>query len=42
MAKAVGKGKSQVGKIDATLTDPHLDTRIKICILINAVVPKLE
>ena len=41
IAKVVGKGKSQVGKMDAILTDPHLDTRIKICIiLINAIVPE--
>ena len=26
----------------AILRDPHLDTRIKICILINVIVPKLE
>ena len=40
--KEIGKGKSQVGKMDAILTDPHLDTRIKICILMNVIVPKLE
>ena len=28
--------------MDATLTDSHLDTRIKICILIDVIVPKLE
>ena len=28
--------------MDAILTDLHLDTRIKICILINVGVPKLE
>ena len=28
--------------MDAILTDPHLDTRIKICILMNVIVPKLE
>ena len=27
-AHTTGKGKSQVGKMDAILTDPHLDTRI--------------
>ena len=27
--------------MDAILTDPHLDTWIKICILINVIVPKL-
>ena len=30
------------GKMDAILTDPHLDTRIKICILTNVIVPKLK
>ena len=28
--------------MDAILTNPHLDTGIKICILINVVVPKLD
>ena len=28
--------------MDAILTDPHLDTRIKICILMNVIVRKLE
>ena len=28
-----------VGKMDAILTDSHLDTRIKMCILMNAIVP---
>ena len=42
IAKVMGKGESQVGKMDAMLTDPHLDTRIKICILMNVVIPKLE
>ena len=28
--------------MDAILTEPHVDTRIKICILINVIVPKLE
>ena len=40
IAKVIGKGKSQVGKMDAILTDPHLDTRITICILIHVIVPK--
>ena len=42
-AKVTGKGKAHVGKVDAILSDSHLDTinRIKTCILIN-VVPKLE
>ena len=42
IATVIGKGKSQVGKTDAILPDPHIDTRIKICILINVFVPKLE
>ena len=43
IAKVVlGKGKTQVGKMDAFLTDPHLDTRIKRCILMNEILPKLE
>ena len=42
IAKAVGKGKAHAGKMDAMLTDSHLDTRIKRCIVINAVVPKQE
>ena len=28
--------------MDEILTDPHLDTRIKICILTNVIVPKLK
>ena len=42
IAKQIGKGKARVGKMDAILTDSHLDTRIKRCILINVIVPKLE
>ena len=38
----IGKGKSHVGKMDAILTDPQLETRIKRCILTNVIVPKLE
>ena len=41
-AKVLGNGKSQVGKMGAILTDPHLDTRINRCILMNVSVPKLE
>ena len=37
-----GKGKAHVGKMDAIPTDSHLDTRIKRCILMNVIVPKLE
>ena len=43
VAKVIRKGNSQVGgKMDAILTDPHVDTRIKICILVNVIVPKLK
>ena len=38
----IGKGKTHVGKMDAILTDSHLGTRIRICILMNVIVPKLE
>ena len=37
IAKVIGKGKAHVGKMDAILTDPHLDTRIKRCILMNLI-----
>ena len=42
ITKVIGKGKSQVGKMDAILADPHFDTRSQICILINVMLPKLE
>ena len=42
MAKVIGKVKTHVGKMDAILTDSHLDARIKVCILMNVIVPKLE
>ena len=38
-AKVIGEGKSHVGKMDAIITDSHLDTRIKRCILMNVIVP---
>ena len=38
----IGNGKSHVGKMDAILTDSHHDTRTKIRILMNVIVPKLE
>ena len=41
-AKVIGKGKTHVGKMDAILTDSHLYARIKRCILMNVIVPKLE
>ena len=33
---------SHVGKTGAILTDPHIDTRIKTCVLMNVIVSKLE
>ena len=42
IAKVIGKVKTHVGKMDAILTDSHLDARIKVCILMNVIVPKLE
>ena len=36
--KVIGKG--ELGKMDAILTNPHLDTRTKICIPMIVVVPK--
>ena len=42
VAKVTGKGKSQVGEMDAILSDAHLDTRTKTCIWMNMFVPKLE
>lgn len=38
----LGKGRAHVGKIDAILTDSYLDTRVKRCILMNAMILKLE
>ena len=31
----MAKGEAHVGKMDAILTDSHIDTRIKICHLMN-------
>lgn len=44
MANFIGRGNAHVGKIDAILTDSNLDpiNRIIICILMNAIAPKLE
>ena len=42
IAIAIGEGRSHVGKMDAILTGLHLDTRIKSCILMKVIVPKLE
>ena len=39
IAKVIRKDKAHVGNMDAILTDSHLDTRIKICIMINVIVP---
>ena len=38
----MGKGTAHVGKMDAILTDSHLDTRIKVCITMKMILPKLE
>ena len=38
----IGKGIAHAGEMDAILTGSHLDTRIKICILVNVIVRKLE
>ena len=38
----IGTGKIHVGEMDAILTDSHLETRIKRCILIALIAPKLE
>ena len=42
MAKVIGMGTAHIGKMDAILTDSHLGTRIKRCILMIVIVPKLE
>ena len=43
IAKVIRNGESNVGKMDAILTDSHLDiNRIEICILMNVIVRKLE
>ncbi|MEP5446747.1 hypothetical protein, partial [Ekhidna sp.] len=42
IAKVRGRGKSRVDKMDAILTDSHLDTRIKICIMMKVIMPNLE
>ena len=41
IAKAIGKGKSPVGEMGRIVTNSHLDVRVKICILLNVIVPKL-
>ena len=40
--KLIQKGKTEVGRMDMILRDSRLDTRIKRCILLNVIVPKLE
>ena len=42
MVKRFGNGKSQLGNMDAVLSDTHLDTRITLFTLINVIVPKRE
>ena len=36
------KDKARVDKMVAILANSHVDTRIKICILMNVIVPNLE
>ena len=40
--KVAGLGNAHLGNIDAILTDSHLDTRIKRCILMPVIVPEPE
>ena len=40
--KVMGKGKAHLGKVDAILTNSHLDTKINMCILMKGMVQKLE
>ena len=40
--KLIQKGKTEVGRMGMILRDSRLDTRIKRCILLNVIVPKLE
>ena len=44
IAKVMGKGKTNVGNMGAIVTDSHLYTinMIKMCILINVILPKLQ
>ena len=42
IANVIGEGKAHADKMYAILTDSHLDSRIKRCILMNVIVPKLE
>ena len=42
IVKVIGKGNAHTHKMDAILTDSHIDARIKIYVLINVIVPKLE
>ena len=42
MNQQIEKGKAQRGEMDVIIRDSYLDTRIEICILMNAIAPKLE
>lgn len=46
MADVIGKGKAHVSKVDAILTDSHLQSSLliglKVCPTMNAIVSKLE
>ena len=37
MAKVIGKGKAQVGKMGAIPTDSHLGTGVTVCVLTNVI-----
>ena len=39
--KVIQKGKAEVGRMDVILRDSHIDSRIKRCILLNVIAPKL-
>ena len=40
--QVIEKGKTKIGKMDVILRESQLDTRIKIYILSNVIVPELE
>lgn len=42
MNNDIEKGTAEIGRVDAIRRHPHLETRIKRCILTDVIVPKLE
>ena len=42
VAKILGKGEAHVGKMEAILTGSHFDARIRRCMTMNVIIPKLE